>query len=231
MDGKYSIVKAFLYTYMKKEILQTSLEQFLKHGIREMSIQKLVAPLGISTKTVYKYFKNKEELLEEALRLFHAQQHQMLENLSAEQNAASLLFDLWYRGVKIEYNVNKAFFQDLHYYYPELGKKIEAAITKKFNQQFLLIIQRGMEEGAFRGDIIPEVVLEGMYVFYRALVRERRFKSFRVSTYDILLNTIAVYIRGFCTASGLRALDEHIRTFPSFEEVTKTRERMPANPS
>jgi len=50
---------------MKKEILQTSLKQFLKHGIRQMSIQKLVEPLGISTKTVYKYFKNKEELLEE----------------------------------------------------------------------------------------------------------------------------------------------------------------------
>jgi len=50
---------------MKDEILQTALEQFLKYGIREMSIRKLIASLGISTKTVYKYYKNKEELLED----------------------------------------------------------------------------------------------------------------------------------------------------------------------
>ena len=70
---------------MKEEILQTSLKQFLKHGIREMSIQKLVEPMGISTKTVYKYFKNKEELLEEALHLHYAQQFQILEERIADQ--------------------------------------------------------------------------------------------------------------------------------------------------
>lgn len=59
---------------MKEEILQTSIGQFLKDGIGKMSIQKLVEPLRISSKTVYKYFKYKEEFLEEALNLFHAQQ-------------------------------------------------------------------------------------------------------------------------------------------------------------
>lgn len=88
-----------------------------------MSVQKLIEPLGISTKTVYKYFKNKEELLEEALHLYHAQQYEMLENLSVDQNAATLFFDIWYKSIEIEYKVNKAFFHDLHYYYPELGKK------------------------------------------------------------------------------------------------------------
>ena len=70
---------------MKEEILQTSLDQFLKYGIREMSIQKLIEPLGISTKTVYKYFKNKEELLEEALHLHFAGQYKLLEQLSADE--------------------------------------------------------------------------------------------------------------------------------------------------
>src|SRR5215210_2662588 len=135
---------------MKNEILQTSLKQFLKFGVRKMSIQKLMEPLGISTKTVYKYFKNKEELLEEALHLYHAQQYEMLENLSVDQNAATLFFDIWYKSIELEYKVTNAFFHDLHYYYPELGKKIEAAIGKKFVGQFIQVIQKGIKEGDFR---------------------------------------------------------------------------------
>ena len=79
---------------MKDEIKQTALRQFLKFGIREMSIQKLVEPMGISTKTVYKFFKNKEELLEEALHLFYAEQYKMLEQLSAKQQTIPLFLDI-----------------------------------------------------------------------------------------------------------------------------------------
>ncbi len=46
---------------MKEEILQKSLTLFLKHGIKEMSNQTLVDWLGISTKTIYKYFQSKKD--------------------------------------------------------------------------------------------------------------------------------------------------------------------------
>src|SRR5436190_20316179 len=105
---------------MKEEILQTSLKYFLKHGVRGMSIQKLIEPLGISTKTVYKYFKNKEELLEEALKLQDAQSSKDWENLVASYNTVALFFSIWYSSVKAEYDVNNVFYYDLHYYYPEL---------------------------------------------------------------------------------------------------------------
>ncbi|MEO6733840.1 MAG: TetR/AcrR family transcriptional regulator [Ferruginibacter sp.] len=134
---------------MKEEILQTSLKYFLKHGVREMSVQKLVGPLGISTKTFYKYFKNKEELLEEALYLYHEKQYETLENRPAEQNAACLFFDVWQTGVELEYKVNKVFYHDLHYYYPELEKKVEAAIGEKFERHFLSIVHRGIDQAVF----------------------------------------------------------------------------------
>jgi hypothetical protein len=139
----------------------------------------------------------------------------MFETLPVEQNAACLFFYLWHRGVEMEYKVNKVFFQDLYYYYPELGSKVEAAISKKFKQQFFLIIQRGIDQGAFREDIIPQVVLEGIFILYTAIVRTEHFIGFRLSPYDILLNTIANYIRGFCTEKGVQELDEHIQTFQS----------------
>jgi AcrR family transcriptional regulator len=206
---------------MKEEILQKSLKLFLKHGIREMSNQKLVGWLGISTKTVYKYFKNREELLEQVLHLYHKEQYEMLKNLSVEQNAACLFFDVWQIAVETEYKINKVFYDDLHYYYPELGKKVEKAIGKKFEQFFLAIIQRGLAQGCFRKEIPPEVALRSVLVLHRAAVQAEHFKKFHLSANDLLLNTTVVYIRGLCTNEGIEALDEHIKNRQSVGSAEK----------
>jgi AcrR family transcriptional regulator len=208
---------------MKDKILQTAFRKFLKYGIHKMSIKKLIAPLGISTKTVYKFYKNKEELLKEVLHLYHAQQYQLLENLSTDHKVVPLLFDIWYKAVEREYKVNKAFFQDLHYYYPELERKTEAVIGGKFWKRLLQIVQKGIKEDVLKEDILPLVVLEGMSSLYKAIARNGQFKKFHVSPYEILLNTIVIYIRGFCTQKGIQELDEHILTIKPFGGIKVTR--------
>lgn len=210
---------------MKEEILQTSLRQFLKYGIRDVSIQKLVEPLSISTKTVYKYFKNKEQLLEEALILFNAQNSKEWEERLATHNTVSLFFGIWHSAVEAEYNVNKVFYHDLHYYYPELHKKNEARLTKKYKKQFIQIIQKGIEEGFFQEKIIPEVVFEAISILFKAIVREGQFQAFPVSSDKIVINTIAVFVRGFCTQKGIQLLEEPIQTLNAPAKI-KGREKM-----
>lgn len=197
---------------MKDKILKTALSQFLKYGVRKISIQGLVGPLGISTKTFYKYFKDKEQLLEEALHLYHTQQYEMLQSLSTAQNSASLFFEVWYKSIEIEYKVNKAFYHDLHYYYPELSNRMEAGISKKFIDLFIVIVKNGIEEGAFQESINPEIVVEGVLILYTAIAREAKFDKFGLSSFEVLLNTIGNYIRGFCTNKGLLDLDNYIQT-------------------
>jgi len=201
---------------MKDEILQTALNQFLKYGIREMSIQNLIAPLGISTKTVYKYFKNKEELLEEVLKLNYAHQYELLENLSEGQNAVTLLFDIWYLAIEKDYNISNLFYKDLHYYYPELERKMEDAIGSKFGLQFNYLVTKGIKEGIFREGIVPDVAMEGIYVLYESVARTERYKKFNVSAYELLLNSITIYIKGLCTPKGLSNLEMHIATVKPF---------------
>lgn len=204
---------------MNDEILQKALRKFLKYGIRKISIKELIAPLDISTKTFYKCFKSKEKLLEEVLHLYHAQKYQLLESLSTDQNVVALMFDIWYMAVEREYKVNRIFFQDLHHYYPELERKTNAFIAKKFLKQFLQIIQKGIKEGVFREDILPEVILEGIFALYNIIQPAGQSKRFHASPYGMLLNTVAIYMRGFCTNKGIRVLIKHIATMEPFGEI------------
>jgi AcrR family transcriptional regulator len=203
---------------MKDEILQTALSQFLKFGIREMSIKRLIEPLGISTKTVYKYYKNKEELLEEVLHLHYAQQYKIFESRTVDQSTISLLFDIWYIAVERDFNVNDLFYWDLHYYYPELEKTIEAAVGAKFGQQFQILLQKGMSDGVLNAGMLPEVAMEGIYILYNAIARTELFKKFGTSPYDVFLNTIVPYIRGICTPQGVQELEEYMANIKPFGE-------------
>jgi len=86
-------------------------------------------------------FENKEDFLEQVLHLYHNEQYEMLENLWEEQNPACLFFDVWQIAMETENKTNKVFYDDLHYYYPELEKKVEKAIRKKFEQFFFLLFK------------------------------------------------------------------------------------------
>ncbi len=87
---------------------------------------------------------------------------------------------------------------------------MESSISKKFSGKFIDIIEQGIKEGVFREDIYPEVVLEGIYALYVSIARSEQYKDLQVSPSDILLNTMGVYFRGFCTENGIESLDEHI---------------------
>ncbi|MEO8110734.1 MAG: TetR/AcrR family transcriptional regulator [Ginsengibacter sp.] len=187
---------------MRKEILQTSLDQFLKFGIRKMSVRKLVEPLGISTKTVYNHFKNKEDLLKNALHLYYDQKYQSFRCDASEQNVVPLLCDIWYKSLESDLQVNQIFFRDLLHYYPELNERFTARTHKMFTELFLKILSQGIDEGLLKKDIVPQVVLDGMFVLYTAIMRQEEFKKFHVDSLDLLINTMLIYVRGLCTEKG-----------------------------
>ena len=89
-----------------------------------MSNKRLVAILGISTQTLYKYFKDKENLLSMILELFYNKQYETFKKLSKDESAVIVLYNLWKQGFKREYEVNSLFYYDLHYYYPEVVKSV-----------------------------------------------------------------------------------------------------------
>ena len=86
---------------MKEEIISTSLRQFLKHGIRKMTVQKLVAPIGISTKTVYKYFDDKEDLLNHCLVKHYSE---LAKDFNmAGSNPVITILSLWHQAMELDF--------------------------------------------------------------------------------------------------------------------------------
>jgi AcrR family transcriptional regulator len=196
---------------LKQDIIKTSLAGFLKHGIRKMTLQKLVEPLGISTKTVYKYFDDKEDLLAQCLHLHYSQiLEDALITMNQYPNAVQALAGSWKKAMETDFGANRVFYHDINYYYPALQDKILKKHGEKINSAFMDLINSGIAQGYFRKDIHPPVVHQAMAVLYTSLTRTTQYKRFRLSPEALLDQTLQVYLRGICTDIGLEEINSII---------------------
>ena len=194
---------------MKDRIVEVSLDRFLQYGIRNMTIAKLVEPMGISTKTVYKYFKSKEELLRECLRVLYKQYYNEFSFvLQSTVNPAVMLFSVFKASFSKDFGVNRDFFHDLNYYYPELQNEAIRSRENEFDAILLGVVDKGVKEGYFIPDLHPGIVLAGIGTLYTSITRTASYQHFEVNPAVLFHNLLEVYLRGMCTPKGVMELEK-----------------------
>lgn len=191
----------------KLEIAEKCLQRFMRMGIRKMTLLKIVAPLGISTKTVYKYFPGKEALLEYCLDLHYGRLLKGIQPILHSGSPVIQLFQIWIHATRADFGASHTFYHDLNYYYPRLQDKMIRKHAKTTSQPLLDTFEAGIAEGFFRKELQPAVVLEGIGVIYTALTRTDRFVRYKLAPFILATNTVEVFLRGICTTKGLAELE------------------------
>jgi AcrR family transcriptional regulator len=190
---------------MKQEIVKISLSRFLTYGIRKMTIQKLLSPLGISSKTVYKYFQNKEDLLRECLILHYARLlGDIIQTIESHPNPVQALVNSWNLIIEADFGVTRIFYHDLNSYYPALQDEILNKYFDRISEAAVNLLQRGMQNGYFRKELNPIVSYIAMNVLYSSITRTDHYKKLRISPEILTEQTLFVYLRGICTEKGLK---------------------------
>ena len=211
---KFSIIFGkYLCNYifqLKEKIVEVVLKQFLKHGIREMTIKKLVEPMGISTKTVYKYFKSKEDLLADCLKvLYDGLYNEFAAILTRGDDPVTTLLILFRGTVVKDFGVNHQFFHDLNYYYPELQNDAIDRRRKEYGSLLIPLIQKGIDAGYFHQFLVPEIALKGISLLYATITRSEDYKNYKGGPYLLFKNLVEVYIRGMCAEKGLKEIENN----------------------
>jgi len=195
---------------MKDKIIEIALQQFLKHGIRKMTVQRLIEPMGISTKTFYRHFSDKEDLLKYCLLKHYGALVGEIDRIRNESKCPVFItFKIWYRAMQADFGINRKFYYDLNHYYPLLQDLVLHKFFKKDAVALEKLIDTGIEQGYFRSDIIPEVVPEVISALYASITRTNQFKKYRLTTNSLMQNTIEAYLRGICTEKGLEELEKN----------------------
>ena len=197
----------------KDEILEIALHEFLKNGIQSFTIKRLTELTGISTKTVYKLFTDKTELLRVCLNKHYQSLFNELLKISLNtHNAIAAFSKVMQRIVELEFEVNPKFYSELNKYYPKLQDEIFEANDRMLSL-FTDIIQEGIKNGLFREEVDMNVSWISFQRLYSGITREKIYGHLDLPSPELVKGTVFVFLRGMCTPIGVQELEQYERSF------------------
>lgn len=192
---------------LRERIIEVANTAFRERGIKGLKMDELAAQMGISKRTLYEVFDDKEMLLVACI-----QQNQksgelyMQEVVATSQNVLEVILRAYKRSIELAQKTNPKFIEEIHKY----PKAYEAMMNRHDSdtQRTINFYQQGVEQGLFRDDvnflIFQELVKNWMEMMLNSdILRKYPFL-------DVFGSILLTSLRGIATEKGIKLLDEFI---------------------
>ncbi len=143
----------------REHIILVAFELFVKYGIRSVTMDQIAGQLGISKRTLYETFENKNELLKSGLEYFiNIKNTRANEIIKKSDNVIQAMFILRKKGEEMKKKVNPLFFEDIKKYYPEICSLLTSRSNNKDYSITYTLIKKGIKDGIFKKELNVELV-------------------------------------------------------------------------
>lgn len=190
---------------LRERIVATATMLFQHRGIKQVRMDDVAAELGISKKTLYGVFADKEAILLEVVKqTSKALSQGVKEIVNSGVNVLEQIFMLYKRVIEYTREVNPLFFIELIRY-----TEVEAYFAQNYvtHMDYMKAwLQLGVEQGLLRDDINYDVFLrqDGFQI-------DKLMRNPAVRTYEpeVIYNSVVlVLLRGMATDCGLEIIKD-----------------------
>ena len=196
---------------MRHKILETSNELFLNLGFKSVTMDEIASKMGVSKKTIYKYFENKTELVAAVTDYMFDTVSCGIDGICALQmNPIQEIFSIKRLVMKHLKDEKSSPQYQLQKYYP----KIYASLTQKqFHIMQVCVVnnlKQGIEKGLYRTHIDLEFISR---IYFNGMVGIKDKDLFPLTNYSMntLMNHYLEYhIRGIASEKGVQELKKQL---------------------
>ncbi len=195
------------------KLLKSSMELFLRYGIKSVSMDDIAKLLGISKKTIYTVVSNKKDLVKASVEIFIKEEQVSIKNLTEKSsNAIDEMVAIANQTIALLKNMKPNLTYDLKKYHQEVWEIIENKHFSFIERIIKNNVTRGIKEGLFRSDLNP-VVISRLYLGMAQLVVSEQFaKSDTHSIKELYEEMINYHLNGIINEKGRNELDAILRT-------------------
>ena len=189
---------------LKEEITIRAEKMFLKLGVRSVTMDDIARELGISKKTLYQHFENKDKLVAEVVITHVDREKNMLDGICEQsENAVDEMLKMGAFITAMIEDVSPSALYDLQKYY---RKSWETLMKKQDEQNSCCIvknIERGREEGLYRKDLNTDIIAKLYGKATYMIVEELSVPNSRFTRRELIWELHDYHIRAISTAKGL----------------------------
>lgn len=188
-------------------------ELFHKYGIRSVKMDDVAKQLSMSKKTLYQYFNDKDELVEEATKAHIARERKDFQEIyhSAENEIQELY--MVSKCLRRNLNeVNPTLLYDLKRYYPASWKH-----WIEFREEFVFVsivenMRKGIEAGYFRQNIDPQVMAILRIIEVEMLFDVETFPPSEFDYKHVQVQLFDHFVFGIATEKGRKLYQQYLES-------------------
>ena len=186
----------------EEHILEQSFEALTRDGVRSFTVDSLSQNMGMSKKTIYKYFPTKEDLVDKSIGFFHGLIEKKLNKLMATEPNPAIQF------VKVmEFimghisNVSIERLADLKNRFPQVWKRMEAFRLDR-RDDFYNILFNAQQQGYVRKDVDISIKATLYMNIINSTFQPEFFLKNNLAPSDAISNFLKMVSSGLFTLDG-----------------------------
>jgi len=188
----------------RQRIIEEAAAMFRTYGIRAVTMDMLANQMGISKRTIYEVFKDKDELLKGVLKWMTKKQRILIDKtLNESENVIEAIFKILDIMTEHLRNMSPAFRLDMKRYHNDLVKKLKETGEFPYYKENKEIIIRGINQGIFRENIDIEITDKCMQEVIRMTNDNDVLSADDFINEKVIRDFYINYLRGISTQKGL----------------------------
>jgi len=193
---------------MKDKIIKKATDMFLKLGFKSVTMDDIACEMCISKKTIYKYFSNKDILIEESIQMVHKEIHETIDKIVAQNfNAIEENFEIKRMFREMFKSAESSPIYQLKKHYPEVYAKALSSQIEVCEKCFRDNILKGINEGLYRENLDINNYVK---FYYTLIFNINENTASGIEAEELEVKALEYHIRAMATLAGIIELEKHL---------------------
>lgn len=189
-------------------ILKEAGMMFSRYGIRSITMDHIANELGISKRTLYEIFTDKDDLISQSIEEgIKVHKRFCSKTVDDSENIIEAIFKIGKIHNEMSNKMNPLFFEDLRKYHFLIFERFQNKGGLKDYKLTKSLFERGIKEGV----ISPELNVDVINVFVHKIlemVNDEDLKQY--NTELVVKSALLPYFYGLSTAKGRELIDKYL---------------------
>ena len=206
---KIKSTKSDFREMMKDKIINKAKEMFLRLGFKSITMDDIACEMCISKKTIYKYFSNKDILIEESIDLVHKEVKETMDAIiSKNYNAIEENFEIKRMFREMFKSAESSPIYQLKKHYPDIYNKVLNIQVSICEDCFRKNILKGIKEGLYRENLDIDNYVK---FYYTLIFNINENTMLEKDAHELEVKALEYHIRAMATLAGIIELEKHLK--------------------
>ncbi|MDB5002726.1 MAG: Transcriptional regulator, TetR family [Mucilaginibacter sp.] len=190
-------------------IIQGGEDLFLTAGIKSVTMDDIAKHLGMSKKTIYQFFKDKNELVIALVKKkLQQDEDQMCAIMLKSENVIEEMINMMKCSQEIFSRINPIVIHDLQKYHPEAWQHFQTFKANVIVHTLEELLTKGIKQGYIRPDIDVKIMARMRVNQVEMGFNSNIFPIAEFSTWKVQYQLLEHFNFGICTLKGYKLLNE-----------------------